>query len=241
MQTSAQAHLAVLASAVSSVELGPVGVAAQVTDGFRAYQALTADRDALRGLEPELVRLTREGSPAAIIYAALLLRGLGRDVVPLLASYREDHRPCSVFPGGCQGVTHWLNEAARWVTTGEFWSDPDRLLGYDIESLARANWFELPSARLLEAARAGRRRDGRMASGNWVFTFTELFVDASKLRRARPLLENLLTNGQPPVRLYAALLLREADRATGERALASLAGAGGEVARLVPSFWGGRS
>ena len=100
-QTCAQ--LAVLASAEGAVELGPVGVAAVITDACRAYRALAHDRDAVARLEPELVAMTRDGSPAAVISAALLLRGAGRDVTPLLAPHADDRRPCIVFPNRATG------------------------------------------------------------------------------------------------------------------------------------------
>lgn len=240
MDDATRSQLATLARASSSVALGPAGYAATVSDECRAYLALAQDRTALEALEPELVRLTREGPPGAIVYAALLLRSLGRDVSPLLEPYRDDRRDCRVFPGGCMSMTHWLSEAVRWVLTGQPWSHPDRLLEYELDRLAGANWFELPSEKLLEHTREGRRRDGRMASGNWVFTFTELFLDRDKLQRARPALERLLAHQVPHVRLYAALLLRELDRSAGESALAAQALSGVAVFQLSPR-WGGLS
>jgi hypothetical protein len=240
MDEATRAHLATLARAASSVALGPVGVAATVSDECRAYLTLAEDRAALETLEPELVRLTREGAPGAIVYAALLLRRLGRDVAPLLEPYRDDRRACSVFPGGCMSTTHWLSEAVHWVLTGQPWSHPERLLEYELQTLAGANWLELPSQKLLAHTREGRRRDGRMASGNWVFTFTELFLDRAKLQRARPALERLLAHQVPHVRLYAALLIRELDRDAGESALAAQALSGVTVYQLKPS-WGGLS
>lgn len=237
MADAARALLATLARADSSVALGPVGFAATVTDECRAYRALAQDRAALQMLEPELVRMTREGSPGAIVYAALLLRSLGRDVTPLVEAYRDDRRPCAVFPGGCMSTTHWLGEAVQWVVSGQYWSHPERLLEHELENLTRANWFELPSLKLLEHTREGRRRDGRMASGNWVFTFTELFLDRAKLERARPALERLIAHPVPHVRLYAALLIRELDRTAGDSALAAQALSGVLVHQLQPT-WG---
>jgi len=241
MTDPAEVALATLAQADGSVALGPVGVAAVVGDDCRAYLALAESPSTLERLESSLVRLTREGRPGAIIYAALLLRRLGRDVRPLLEPYRDDRRACTVFPGGCMGMTHWLCEAVHWVTTGEHWAHPDRLLGYEIEQLEGANWFELPSRKLLEHQRDGRPRDGRMASGNWVFTFTELYFDRAKLRRALSALQGLLAHAVPHVRLYAALLIREVDREAGQRELSRLALSSQSVCRLAPSRWGRRS
>jgi hypothetical protein len=235
MSDQARAQLAVLASAESAVELGPVGVAAVVTDACRAYRALAQDRDAVARLEPELVAMTREGSPAAIIYAALLLRGAGRDVTPLLAPHADDRRPCTVFPGGCTGMTHWLCEATRWAASGQHWSHPERILAHELDNLQLARWFELPSAEVLEAARGQLRRDGRLAVGNWTFTFAELFVSRGRIGMARARLAELLAHRAPAVRLYAALLVREVDRAAGERALAVLAASTDQVERLSPT------
>jgi hypothetical protein len=235
MTDPAREWLAVLAAAHGSVELGPVGYAAQVTDACRAYQALASDREALARLEPELVGMMREGSPAAIIYAALLLRAGGRDVAPLLAAYADDRRPLGVCSGGCTVMTHWLCEATRWVATGEHWAHPERMLALELDYLERANWFELPADEVLQTAREQGRRDGRNAVGNWTFTFAELFVAPKKLRGARPRLEQLLVHQAPAVRLYAALLLRALDPPAGERALAVIAAAGGDVERLQPT------
>ncbi len=238
MDDPARAQLATLAGATDAVSLGPVGVAAIVSDECRAYLALKDDLAALSRLEPELVRLTREAAPAAVIYAALLLRRLGRDVAPLLEPYRDDRRRCSMAPGGCMVVTSWMCEAVHHLLTGEHWSHPERLLEAELDQLAGANWFELPSRKLLERTQKGRRRDGRMASGHWVFTFTELFLDRPKLGRARPTLERWLAHEAPQLRLYAALLLRELDRSAGENALSAQALSGVTVHQLKWR-WGG--
>ena len=238
MDDESRAHLAALASADTSVALGPVGYAAIVSEPCRAYLALEADRAALARLEPELVRLAREGSAAAVIYAVLLLRRLGRDVSPLLEPYRDDRRPCSLAPGGCIVYSSWMCETVHWLLTGEQWAHPERLLEMELSYLAGANWFELPSQKLLAHTRAGRRRDGNLASGRWVFTFTDLLFDREKLARARPGLDGLLGHEAPQVRLYAALLLRELDEDAGESALGAQALTGATVHQLKPR-WGG--
>jgi hypothetical protein len=135
-------------------------------------------------------------------------------------------------------LTSWLCETVHHLLTGEHWSHPDRLLQAELDQLAHANWFELPSRKLLEHKQNGRRTDGRMASGRWVFTFTELFLDREKLGRARPLLERWLAHEAPQLRLYAALLIRELDRSAGESALAEQALSGVTVHRLKQR-WGG--
>jgi hypothetical protein len=232
---AARQQLAVLRAATSRIELGPMGYAAVVTDECRAFQALAADREVLAQLEPDLVGVTRDGNPAAIVYAALLLRGLGRDIVPLLASYRDDRRPCVVFPGGCMGISQWLAEATRWAIDGTLWTHPARRAAHELDTIARASWFELPSTAVLAAAPM-RQRKGRAAQGIWVFSFAELLAAPDELATARPDVQALLGHAEPPVRLYAALLLRALDRPAGERALASLAAAGGKVERLSPGL-----
>jgi hypothetical protein len=111
--TASQA-LAVLASA-TSVELGPVGVAARRTPAFLAYEALVKDRAALAAERPALERMLAAPSPAARLYAALLLRATdpaaGRAALQTLASSTD---PLSVAPGGCVLMpTSTLGEAAR--------------------------------------------------------------------------------------------------------------------------------
>jgi hypothetical protein len=231
----ARQQLAVLRRATNSVELGPFGAAAVVTDACRAFRALAADRETLAQLEPDVVGVVRDGSPAAIVYAALLLRGLGRDVAPLLEPYRDDRRECTVFPGGCTGIKQSLAEAARWAT---YSTPPGRLMPpttFQLDTIARATWFELPSAAVLAAGPTGRPT-GRYPQGVWVLSFAELLFVPSQLATTRAELEALLGHAEPQVRLYAALLLRAFDRPAGERALAALAAGGGKVERLQPGF-----
>jgi len=232
MTDPARAQLAVLAAAEGSVTLGPAGYAGVMTDACRAYQALVADRAAVDRLAPELIRLTRDGSPAAIIYAALLLRGAGHDVGPLLAPYADDRRPMSVFPGGCTAVGFWMCEAVRWAVTGQWWSHPERLLEHEVEGIESPNWFELPSAKLLRTAPTGRL-DGRDARGRWTFAFVRLWV-APDLALMRRRLDELLGHPNASTRIYAALLIRRLDRTAGDRALTELAASKLEVERLHP-------
>lgn len=281
--------LAVLAAAGDHVELGAFGAAAMVTDACHAYwalgEALATAPGAVERLEPELVRMIREGAPAAIIYAALLLRRAGRDVAPLVAPYADDRRPCAVAEGGCMVMGLWLGEAARWAASGERWSHPDRAgsgrddeparwpwnqperveerlraaqayrLALDLDHLERARWFELPSAALLEAARAleatpsftswphhslvnirAQPRHRRLSAGDWVFAVGQLLVAPAQLAPGRARLDRMLAHPEPAVRLYAALLIRALDPAAGARALAAIAAAGGHVKRLSPTW-----
>jgi hypothetical protein len=105
----------------------------------------------------------------------------------------------------------------------------------ELDAIAGALWFELPSAAVLAAAPT-RQRDGRTPYGSWVFSFAELLVAPARLAVARAELDALLGHCDPQVRLYAALLLRALDRPAGERALSALAAAGGDVDRLHPGF-----
>lgn len=226
----ARAQLAVLAAAGSNVDLGPKGYAAFVSDPCKAFQALSTNRAALAALEPELLGLVQSGEPGSVIYAALLLKQLGHDVRELLAPYMDDRRPCMVWPGGCGATTWWLAEAARWAINGELWSHPARLIAHDLDTLSRANWFELPSEQAIELKRNGARP--RDIQGQWVHVFLDLLVGPPRrLREFRAEIEALLAHPSVATRLYAALLVREIDRATGERALAEIARHGGNVSR----------
>jgi hypothetical protein len=113
-RATVSAALAVLAAA-TSVELGPVGVAARVTPAYRAYQALIRDPAALAAERPALERMLAAPSPAARFYAALLLRRLdpavGQAALQAMVSSTE---PLSVAPGGCVIMpTRTLGAAAQ--------------------------------------------------------------------------------------------------------------------------------
>jgi len=106
--------LTVLAAA-TSVELGPVGVAARVTPAYRAYGALASDRAALAAERPALERMLDAPSAAARLYAALLLRRLdpaaGQAALQAMVPSTE---PLSVAPGGCVIMpTRTLGAAAQ--------------------------------------------------------------------------------------------------------------------------------
>jgi hypothetical protein len=236
MRDRASVHLAVL-EAAGSVDLGPSGAVAEVTDACRAYQALAADRDAVVGLEAELVRMTRDGSPPAILYGALLLRGIGRDPAPLLTAYADDRRDVHVNPGGCGMFIFWLCEAARWAVTGQFWTHPEKELARALEALERPGWFELPSDEVLAMARDTGRGDGHKVHGRWALSFAELLVAPDTIRAVRPRLDAILAGDNPLARIYAAVLVREIDREVGERALAAIAERGGTVERRSPTFF----
>jgi hypothetical protein len=231
----ANIQLARLAAANDSVELDAMGYAATVTDACRAYRALAADRGAVLRHEAELVRMTRDGLPGAIIYAALLLREAGHDIAPLLAAHANDRRPLTVYPGGCQGITHWLCEAVRWAVNGELWSHPERLLAYKVEALEKAKWLELPSAEVLRVVAEGQVRErGLLVVGKWTLSFIDLLV-SPHLAAMRPQLDVLLGHANLVARIYAALLIRKLDRPAGDHALATIAPSRATVERLSPT------
>lgn len=230
----ARTHLDLLARAGSSVDLGPKGVAAFVSPALHAYQALAADRDALARLEPELSRLVRDGEPGAVIYAALLLRALGRDVRAMLAVHDDDRRPCVIWPGGCSPRMMWLAEAVRWIH-GEEWLHPAHAAQEHVRewtgrlaALGDATWFELPSAQALEFKEKGIRV--RDIDGVWTHRFLELVTAPRvELRALRVDMDAMLAHASVLTQLYVALVLRVIDRDAGDRALAQLAAAGGMV------------
>jgi hypothetical protein len=85
-----------------------------------------------------------------------------------------------------------------------------------------------------------RERNDRAAHGAWVFSFAELLVAPAVVAISRSQVEALLPHPEPQVRLYAALLVRAVDGPTGQRALAALATAGGNVDRLHPGLFNRR-
>ena len=229
-----------LAAVDSSVELGPSGYAAIVTPRCKAYLDLLGDREALRAHEDELVAILKSNaaSPGAIVYAAFLLKALGRaDLRELLAPYDDDRRECSIWPGGCCGSTYWLCEATRFVM-GEMWSHPVRLLGISLEQIERAKWLELPGDETMRAVREGRRIDGRLHAF-WVFRFAELHESGpAKLRLGRDLIERM----KPLVaRVYAALLVRQIERAEGDALLETLSNVNASVDILERGIFGKRT
>src|SRR5581483_2013999 len=134
---------------------------AVTTERCAAYHALLRDPEALRTHEDELVAIVRAGkTTGAVIYAALLLKALGRaDLRELLTPYDDDRRPCTIWPGGCDGIMGWLCESTRYVL-GEAWTHPVRALSISLEQIERANWLELPSDATMRAVRENRRVNG---------------------------------------------------------------------------------
>jgi hypothetical protein len=210
-----------LAAVDNDVELGPMGYAAHVTDRCNAYNALLRDPAMLRTHEEELVAILRSttSKPGAIVYAAYLLKALERaDLRELLAPYDDDRRPCTIWPGGCSGVTHWLCEATRFVM-GEMWSHPVRLIAISLEQIEAAHALELPSDDTMHAIREHRRPDYR-SQPLWVFRFAELHESPpANLRLARDLITSMRSS---VARVYAALLVRRIDPAAGDTRLDKL-------------------
>jgi hypothetical protein len=104
--------LAVLARAQSSVELGPVGIAAVVTETCQAYRDLVADPDALCALKTEIEVLARSGPGARRIYAALLLRHIDLAAgTAELASMSDSKEPCDLALGGCTVMSSSVGDA----------------------------------------------------------------------------------------------------------------------------------
>jgi hypothetical protein len=233
----ARAHLHTLANSGEAIYLGPVGFAAAITDEFKAYEALTEDRAALARLEPDLSRLVRTGAPGAVLYAALLLKRLDRDVTADLAPYRDDRRQVTVWPGGCVPMAMWLAEAARWVE-GEHWQHPEHAAEFEqsrraarFESIKGAKWFELPSARDVERKRSG----GQPADleGAWTHAFLDIVTGPAEDREEhRAAIDALVTEGSPVARLYGALIVRVEDPAAAERVLDELARSGHKMSCL---------
>lgn len=108
----ARQKLAVLAGAHGSVELGPVGFAAVVTETCQAYRDLVADHIALAAIKPEIAMLARSGPGARRIYAALLLRAIDDDAgTAALESMLDSNEPCDLALGGCMVMSSSVGAA----------------------------------------------------------------------------------------------------------------------------------
>jgi hypothetical protein len=108
----ARQKLAVLARADRSVELGPVGIAALVTETCEAYRDLVADPDALEELKNEIATLAKSGAGARRIYAALLLRKIDRDAGTVaLESMSQSNEHCDLALGGCTVMSSSVGDA----------------------------------------------------------------------------------------------------------------------------------
>lgn len=101
-----------MARAERSVELGPVGFAAVVTEACQAYRDLVADPSSLIALRTEITDLARSGLPAARMYAALLIREIdGAAGTALLDAMSTSEEPCDLALGGCTVMSSSVGEA----------------------------------------------------------------------------------------------------------------------------------
>ena len=108
----ARQKLAVLARAERSVELGPVGIAAVVTETCAAYRALVADPSALSAMKSEIADLTRSGPGARRIYGALLLRAIDPEAgTTALEAMSRSSEPCDLALGGCAIMSSSVGDA----------------------------------------------------------------------------------------------------------------------------------
>jgi len=108
----ARQKLAVLARAEGSVELGPVGIAAVVTEACEAYRALVADLATLAAMKSEIAELARSGPGARRIFAALLLRAIDRDAgTAALEAMSASDEPCDLALGGCAVMSSSVGDA----------------------------------------------------------------------------------------------------------------------------------
>jgi hypothetical protein len=109
---AARQKLAVLARAQGSVEIGPVGIAAVVTETCQAYRDLVADPEALFTLKTEIEVLARSGPGARRIYAALLLRKVDLEAgTAELAALSGSKEPCDLALGGCMVMSSSVGDA----------------------------------------------------------------------------------------------------------------------------------
>jgi hypothetical protein len=210
---AARAALAVLAGAEGSVDLAAYGYAAHVSDECKAYKALLAEPERLCAMRPQLEQLTREGSGARRVYAALLLERIdpaaGRAA---LMTMRGSDEPCALHTGGCVITCMWLGETVDYFLGGELGIDPRRAIDDWLDRLERdqgtfvRDFDALPARPRLRAVEA----------------FPPLQrCELEPLATRRPRLEAMLRGPDPMLRLYAALLLERLD--PSGRALLALA------------------
>jgi hypothetical protein len=108
----ARQNLALLARAEASVELGPVGIAALVTDTCQAYRDLVAHPATLAALKNEIAALARSGPGARRIYAALLLRQIDAEAgTAALEAMSGSSEPCQLGLGGCMVMSSSVGDA----------------------------------------------------------------------------------------------------------------------------------
>jgi hypothetical protein len=109
---AAREKLRVLARAQTSVELGPVGFAAVVTETCQAYRDLIAHPEVLAALKSEIEPLARNGPGARRIYAALLLRQIDHVAgTAQLESMSDSKEPCDLALGGCTVMSSSVADA----------------------------------------------------------------------------------------------------------------------------------
>lgn len=219
---AAEALLATLASARGSVELGPVGVAASVTEAYHAYRSLEDEHAHLVQLRPKLEAWAREGPGARRIYMALLLRKIdepaGRAVLETMLGSDE---PCQFMPGGCAVFDYWLGEVASELL-GAPYCDPRRMLRVYLEHLATYHYA--PWGYFFDRPSLGPEppKPSRYSSEYRELRALIPRVDPEAVGLSARL-EGVVREGQPAARLYAALLLYEFDPPRGEQALVQLA------------------
>ena len=208
---AAAAALAVIASARDSVDLGPFGYAAFVSEPCKAYKALLAEPERLRAWQPRLEQLTRDGPGARRVYAALLLGSVdpaaGRAA---LMTMRGSDEPCALHEGGCSVFCMWLGETVDSLLGEDSGVDPRRAID---------QWL-----RGLENGRQPFVRDPDVLTGSRRLRAAADFAslrgcELEHLATRRPQLEVMVRSHEPTVRLYAALLLERLD-ANGNALLA---------------------
>jgi hypothetical protein len=108
----ARQRLGVLARARTSVELGPVGFAAEITETCQAYRDLVTDHEALAALKSEIEALARSGPGARRIYAAMILRAIDFEAgTAALEAMSDSNEPCDLALGGCTVLSSSVGDA----------------------------------------------------------------------------------------------------------------------------------
>lgn len=191
------------------VSLGAYGYTARIDDNYAAYCELRSTPEALRALRPAVEALVEGGSPAARIYAALLLRSIDEAAgVAALESMVDALDACGFTTGGCTGgmggarlgliALHLLGDRRRSLAT----------LHAQLDALAKI-------------------RDRLPLDTDEPLLLPHLDAIAGhsphQLEQARDRIEAILDGDRPAARVLAALALRMLDPDAGQRALCQLA------------------
>ena len=188
------------------VSLGPYGVVAAVDEEWVAFKALRGAA-ILASLRPELESMVAGGSPAARVYAALLLQPIDEDAgTAALESMVDSLETCRVAPGGCMAPPF-----SRLGSVAIY------LLGERRRSLATLH------DHLDELERYEDLPDDTDDPAVLPLVATLARYSPDQRSRARARIEETIRGVRAGAKVIAALVLRDFDPEAGRQALIRLA------------------